>query len=119
MKTLKDILNDFEHKFGNFAIMGKIGRIYNGGFAVDVSIKEGQDFVKNAIKDALEAVRVKEYKCLGCNDTLNDYDILGEGVIECDKCYYKNHIGIKTWNANTTQYDENVKEFLGTNENTP
>lgn len=91
-KTLKQIQDDFQKEFGAFAIMGKAGRLYNGAFANEARIHEAQDFIKKAIKDALIACRVENYP-EEKDEVLGNYGV--------------------GWSCNTTQYDENVKSYLG------
>ena len=67
MKNLKAIQKhwreEFEEKFGAFAIMGSLGRIYNGAFANEARISKAQDFLDTAIAEAVkEVLEEKEEK---------------------------------------------------------
>ena len=65
------------------------------------NLRRAKAFMSRSIKDALEAVRVDkgEHICEGGEPP--------EGEI-CGERFYTD-----TWNANTTQYDENVRKYLG------
>jgi hypothetical protein len=53
-QTREEILEEFKEKFGMFAILGTLGRVYNGGFANGVTIREAQDFISQSL-DRIEA----------------------------------------------------------------
>lgn len=70
-KTVSEIelLKEFEHEFGAFAIMGKAGRFYNGAFANEARISDAKNFISRAFKagqtQALDWVE-KELDGLDC-----------------------------------------------------
>jgi len=87
--TLKTILEEFDKKF-----------IFMKGKEEDLLVAQPgtapyvRAFITQSIKDALEACRVEEIP-----------HIYGEGTLS--------RIEIGGWNNAATQYDENVKSFLG------
>ena len=46
----KQIIEEFEKEFGQYAILGSLGRVYNGGFDNDARISKAQDFILKALK---------------------------------------------------------------------
>jgi hypothetical protein len=92
MKTINDTLKRFDEKFVN-----KTVKQVDTGNSIELPLwknphshqtQDVKDFIVESIKDALEAVRVIRVRAM--NDI---YD--------------------KGFDDNTTQYDENVKSFLG------
>jgi len=43
---------EFEKRFGAFALLGKAGRFYNGAFANEARIREAQDYLDAQIEKA-------------------------------------------------------------------
>lgn len=56
-----------------------------------------EEAIESSIKDALESCRVEKARH-------GDFDTIEPCECECHDC---------SWNANTTQYDENVRKFVG------
>lgn len=93
MKTLKKISEEFDKNFEKVRWESHTGT---------GSIK---DFIKVSIKDALEAVRVENIDQVELPN--------GRIVDEAKFRLFGKHMMIKGYNQCTTQYDENVKSFLG------
>lgn len=102
--TLRKTLEKFDKEFN----IGKSyeSRVYIGCYecgAKDVTGKI-KDFISTAIKDALEACRVEKE---------GDYDDLESKMMAAERDADRIIENGSTWNANTTQYDENVLKFMG------
>lgn len=107
MKTLKKILKQFDDLSKPVATyMDKNGAY----FPAHVMQDKIHDFLIQSIKDALEACRVEKLEGGGkqvvgsLGEPFWECVIHGQGKEECS---------CDGFNANTTQYDENVKKFIG------
>lgn len=106
MKTLQKILEEFDEKFDHDSPVGKALVLIEEQSQRPIA-KELKQFITTSIKDALEACRVKQIA--GDRETyMQDRKFTYEEI----KSVSESMLIDQGWNANTTQYDDNVKYFL-------
>lgn len=98
-KDLKSILKEFDEEFDHDSPFGKALVLVEENTQRPIA-REVKYFITQSIKDALEACRVEK---VGQNVIIN--------CVSRDD--YKKASEYVGFNANTTQYDENVNKFLG------
>ncbi len=67
---MKNWEKEFDKDFGAYAIMGKLGKLYNGAFANGTRMSDVKDFIQNLLDKQKEEIKEKA----------NAYDEDGEPV---------------------------------------